>query len=179
MAGDEAGVAAWARLLQVHAALVPTLDREVQLATGLPLAWYDVLLELNSAPDRRLRMTDLGDRVVLSRTRVSRIVDELVEHGLVGRNDNPADRRSAFALITPEGRRRLRAAAPVYLGGIGKHFAEHLTQSEAIALRTALEKVLDAHQGKGALPSLWLKARPHAERQGRASGGRQEQPLNA
>jgi DNA-binding MarR family transcriptional regulator len=142
VATDQTGIDAWASLLKVHAALVPTLDREVQLATGLALAWYDVLLELNSAPQRRLTMTDLGDRVVLSRTRVSRIVDELVEHGVVSRDSNPADRRSAFAVITDEGRRRLRAAAPVYLAGIARHFSRHMTKAEATAVQGALEKVL-------------------------------------
>ena len=146
MTTDEPGVGAWAALLQVHAALVPLLDRELQQATRLPLAWYDVLLELNSAPGRRLRMTDLGERVVLSRTRVSRIVDELVEQGLVGRDDNPDDRRSAFAVITDEGRRRLRAAAPVYLDGIARHVTRHLTRPEAVALRAALEKILRAQR---------------------------------
>ncbi|HEU5267914.1 MAG TPA: helix-turn-helix domain-containing protein, partial [Jatrophihabitans sp.] len=82
---DGPGVRAWAALLQVHAALVPVLDRELQSATGLSLAWYDVLLELNAAPGRRLPMTELGEKVVLSRTRVSRVVDELSRAGLVER----------------------------------------------------------------------------------------------
>ena len=138
MNADEAGAATWGSLLRVHAALVPILDREVVRATGLPLAWYDVLLELNTAPDRRLRMGDLGDRVVLSRTRVSRIVDELVANGLVSRDGNPADRRSALAAITLEGRLRLRAAAPVYLAGIARHFTGPLTKAEVAAVRAAL-----------------------------------------
>ncbi len=146
MTTDQEGVAAWEAVLRVHAALVPVLDREVQSATGLPLAWYDVLLELNSAPERRLRMTDLGDRVVLSRTRVSRIVDELVANDLVSRDDNPADRRSAFAVVTEAGRRRLRAAAPVYLAAIARHFTAQLTKAEAVTVRAALEKVLRAER---------------------------------
>ncbi|HKR68187.1 MAG TPA: helix-turn-helix domain-containing protein, partial [Streptosporangiaceae bacterium] len=67
---------AWAGVLQVHAALVPKLNQVLTRATGLPLSWYDVLLELAAAPERRLLMGELGQRVVLSRTRVSRIVDE-------------------------------------------------------------------------------------------------------
>jgi DNA-binding MarR family transcriptional regulator len=145
VATEQTGIDAWASLLKVHAALVPVLDREVRLATGLPLAWYDVLLELNSAPQRRLTMTNLGDRVVLSRTRVSRIVDELVERGLVSRDRNPVDRRSAFGVITNEGRKRLRAAAPVYLAGIARHFSTHMTKAEATAVHSALGKVLTAH----------------------------------
>src|SRR4051794_35957418 len=94
---------AWGALLRVHAALVPILDRELQAAHRLSLAWYDVLLELNSAPDRRLRMSELGERVTLSRTRVSRLVDELTAAGLVARQANPDDRRSAFAAMTAAG----------------------------------------------------------------------------
>jgi DNA-binding MarR family transcriptional regulator len=135
------GVRAWAGLLQVHAALVPLLDRELQSAAGLSLAWYDVLLELNSASDRRLSMSELGTKVVLSRTRVSRVVDELERAGLVERFAHPTDRRSTYASITPMGRRRLRAAAPVYLRGIGEHFARHLTRPELETMADSLSRV--------------------------------------
>src|SRR4051794_23604590 len=118
---SDTDTAAWAALLRVHAAVVPALDRDLQAATGLPLTWYDVLLELNAAADRRLSMGELGQRSVVSRTRVSRVVDQLVAAGLVVREANPDDRRSAYAAITPAGRDRLRAAAPVYLDGIARH----------------------------------------------------------
>src|SRR6476619_2131353 len=102
---------AWGALLRVHATLVPALDRELQAAHQLPLAWYDVLLELNSGPDRRLRMSELGERVTLSRTRVSRLVDEMSVAGLVRRDANPDDRRSAYAVLTSKGRTVFRQAA--------------------------------------------------------------------
>lgn len=140
------GVRAWAALLRVHAALVPDLDRELQATAGLPLAWYDVLLELNSAPDHRLPMSELGARVVLSRTRVSRVVDELARAGLAERQAHPTDRRSTYAAITPAGRRRFRTAAPVYLRGIAEHFARHLSVAELRATAAALERVLEAEQ---------------------------------
>jgi DNA-binding MarR family transcriptional regulator len=140
------GPRAWGALLAVHADLVPVLDRQLRAASGIPLAWYDVLLELNAAPDRRLRMGELGERVVLSRTRVSRLVDELGRAGLVTRTGNPEDRRSAFAEITSAGRARLRAAAPVYLAGIRAHFSKHLTQDESEVVATALWRVHTAHQ---------------------------------
>src|SRR5918992_4326059 len=91
---------AWAALLRVHAAIVPKLERELSAARQMPLSWYDVLLELNAAPDRRLRMSELGARVVLSRERVSRVVDELEQAGLVPREPHPDDKRSRFAVIT-------------------------------------------------------------------------------
>jgi DNA-binding MarR family transcriptional regulator len=135
-------LAAWSALLRVHAALVPMLEHELAAAHAMPLSWYDVLLELNSAPERRLRMSELGARVVLSRERVSRVVDELVRAGLVARERNPEDRRSVFAVITPAGRDRLRAAAPTYLAGIERHFTGHLTADEARTIASAFERLL-------------------------------------
>ena len=134
----------WGALLKVHAALVPRLDRELQDAHGLPLTWYDVLLELNSAPDRRLTMGQLGAVAAVSRTRVSRVVDELVRAGLVTREANPDDGRSAFAALTPAGRTALRKAAPTYLAAVQREFADHLTAREAEVLAGALRKVLAA-----------------------------------
>ena len=111
--------AAWESLLRVHALLLPRLERIVLTESGTSLAWYDVLLELNSAGGR-LTMGQLGDRVVLSRSRVSRIVDELIEAGLVAREPNPQDRRSAFAVLTTSGRKRFLAVAKVYLPAIDR-----------------------------------------------------------
>lgn len=138
-------VAPWAALLRVHAAVLPKLERALA-AQQMPLAWYDVLLELNAAPDRRLRMSELGARVVLSRERVSRVVDELERAGLVRRERNPDDRRSLFAVLTPEGRARLRAAAPVYLEGIERHYTGHLEDEEIRVISVALQRVLEAEE---------------------------------
>lgn len=135
---------AWGALLRVHAAIVPLLERELAESQNMPLSWYDVLLELNAAPDRRLRMTELGGRVVLSRERVSRVVDELARAGLVRRDRNPDDKRSVFAVITPAGRDRLRAAAPTYLDGIQRLFSDHLDDDEARTIASALDRVLAA-----------------------------------
>src|SRR5437763_534126 len=109
---------AWGALLQVHAALVPTMDRRLRRQAALPLGWYDVLLELQAAPRRRLTMSELGERVVLSRTRASRVVDELVDACLVARVANPDDARSSFAVLTSKGLAEYRRAAPVYLAAI-------------------------------------------------------------
>lgn len=141
-------VAPWAALLRVHAAVLPKLEQALA-AQQMPLAWYDVLLELNAAPDRRLRMSELGARVVLSRERVSRVVDELERAGLVRRERNPDDRRSLFAVLTPEGRARLRAAAPVYLEGIERHYTGHLEDEEIRVISAALGRVLQAEEASG------------------------------
>jgi DNA-binding MarR family transcriptional regulator len=138
-------IGAWAALLRTQAAVLPRLERAL-LRTGLPITWYDVLLVLNAAPKRRLRMTDLGQQAVVSRERVSRVVGELEREGLVERQANPDDRRSAFAAITPEGRRRLRAAAPVYLDAVEQHFLSYLSDHEARVIATALWRVLGVEE---------------------------------
>ncbi|HEX8771509.1 MAG TPA: MarR family transcriptional regulator [Acidimicrobiales bacterium] len=140
---DELGTAAWSAFLRAHAAVVPAIDAELRRTTGLPLSWYDVLLELNGAPGRRLRMLDLGQRAVISRTRASRVVDELVAAGYVSREPNPDDRRSSFATITQEGRGVFRRAAPRYLEAVRLQFSGRLSAAQLAAVREALENVLD------------------------------------
>ena len=138
----KAAAEAWGSLLQVHAALVPELDRRLRDGTGLPLGWYDVLLELSAARNSRLTMSQLGERAVLSRTRVSRVVDELTRADLVRREANPEDARSAYAVITPAGLARFREAAPVYVAGIDEEFAGELTVAELSTLASTLQRVL-------------------------------------
>ncbi len=145
---DRAATAAWGSLLRVHASLVPQLDSELQRSHRLALAWYDVLLELRYAPDKRLRMTELGDRVTLIRTRVSRLVDEMFAAGLVRRESNPDDRRSAYAALTTQGRTVFDEAAPTYLGGIRQLFADALSTAELTTVGNALEKVLQHEAGR-------------------------------
>lgn len=138
-------VRTWAAVLRLQARFVPQFDRELQKATGLPLTWYDVLLELAREGDR-LRMSELADRVVLSRTRVSRLVDELVEAGLVAREANPDDGRSSYACLTDEGRRRFSAAAPVYLAAIDRELGGAVKPAELARIADGLEAIL----GQGA-----------------------------
>lgn len=135
--------AAWAALLRVHARVVPQLDRELRERCGLPLTWYDVLLELNAAPGRRLTMGELGELAVVSRTRATRVVDELAAAWLVERLPHPDDGRSTLVALTAEGRRRFRRAAPIYVRGIERHFTRHLGP-DADAVARALERVLKA-----------------------------------
>ncbi len=139
---DDDFVAAWSGILRLHALLVPVLDAELTRRTGLSLGWYDVLLELSAAPDHRMRMSDLGEAAVLSRTRVSRVVDELCDNGLVSRIPNPEDRRSALAALTAEGTRAFRLAAPIYLERIRTHLAARLSEREARQLRRLLDRAL-------------------------------------
>jgi DNA-binding MarR family transcriptional regulator len=142
MSRKQVAADAWGSVLRVHAAVVPILDERLKAETGLSLAWYDVLLELDVAEGRRLRMTDLGDRVVVSRSRVSRIVDEMERAGLVSREVNDDDRRSAYAAMTAAGRRAFLRAAPRYIDAIEDEFASGLTVDDLQSVNAALGKAL-------------------------------------
>ena len=146
MCADNDPVAAWRALLLAQNAVLRAIDEEMDAAGAVPLHVYDVLLELNAAPDRRLRMKELAARTVLTRSRVSKLVDELASERLVERRDDPTDRRGSFVAITAAGRRALRHGAPIYLDGIARHFTDYLSPEEAVAVTTALQRVVDAHQ---------------------------------
>ncbi len=137
-------VDAWATLLRLQANLVPRMDARMRAESGMSLAWYDVLLVLTAEPGGRLRMVDLAERVVLSRTRISRVVDELVDAGLLVREPNDDDRRSWYAAITDDGRSRQKAAAPLYVRHIASLIGGPLTSEELKTLDALLHRLLIA-----------------------------------
>ncbi len=145
MAEDRDPVAAWQAVLRAQNRALRAIEQDLHDQGLIPLSWYDVLLELNAAPDRQLRMQDLAARVVLSRTRVSRLVSELERVGYIDRVPDPDDGRATLARITAEGRTARRNAAPVYLAGIDKHFNRHLTAAQQDAVAKGLQRVVEAH----------------------------------
>jgi DNA-binding MarR family transcriptional regulator len=110
--------------------VVRELERELLAAADLPLAWYDVLLQLAEAPERRLRMAELADRVLLSRSGLTRLVDRIAAAGLVRRERSREDARGTFTVLTDRGLERLRAAAPVHLAGISRHWLSNFDEAE-------------------------------------------------
>lgn len=128
-------------MLLAHNTAVRAIESDVQRDGRIPLTWYDVLLELKAAGQHGLRMQEVANRVVLSRTRVSRLVDEMVRAGLVDKLPDPHDKRASWAVITPQGADALRATAPVYMRSIQKHFSAHLTDADAVVIARALFKV--------------------------------------
>jgi DNA-binding MarR family transcriptional regulator len=127
---DPAQLAAWRLLLEAHATTTELLEQELVAERGLPLTRYDVLLNLAEAPGGRLRMQELSASVLLSKSGLSRLVDRMVEAGLVRRERCQDDRRGWFAVLTDQGRSALRRAAPVHLRGIHEHFTSHLRPEE-------------------------------------------------
>lgn len=137
-------LAAWRALLDAHARTTEVLARELRDEAGLPLAWYDVLLQLQESPERRLRMQELADKVLLSKSGLTRLVDRMEREGLVTRSACPSDRRGTFAELTPAGKDRLRATAPTHLRGVRQHVADLLDDDEAATLERLLRRIADA-----------------------------------
>jgi DNA-binding MarR family transcriptional regulator len=134
-------LAAWRGFLRLHSALVRELDRELEVAHGLPLTQYEVLIHLNNAPDKRLRMSELASSVLLSQSGVTRLVDRLERDGLVVREPCPSDRRGLHARLTEEGSRRLAEARPTHLAGVRERFLSRLDDDELRALAAVWERV--------------------------------------
>lgn len=135
-------VGVWRAFLRAHASTLRDLERELVTETGMPLGWYDVLLQLAEAPEHRLRMAELADRVLLSRSGLTRLIDRLQAEGLVRREPSLDDARGTFTVLTDEGMKRLRAAAPVHLAGIHEHWLVHFSDDELRQLSALLGRVI-------------------------------------
>jgi DNA-binding MarR family transcriptional regulator len=138
----------WRSFLRAHAGLVRELERELAVEAGLPLSWYDVLLQLAEAPGRRLRMADLAERVLLSRSGLTRLVDRLEAERLVRRERSRDDARGTFTVLTIDGLDRLRTAAPIHLAGIQRHFLSRFDDEELRSLAASLGRLADAPPGE-------------------------------
>jgi DNA-binding MarR family transcriptional regulator len=132
---------AWRGLLRVHAALVRDLDAELVAAHDLPLSSYDVLIYLQSAPGRRLRMAELADSVLLSRSGVTRLVDRLERDGLIARDTCVDDGRGCYAVLTDAGEALLARARPTHLQGVRDRFLAHFADDELRQLAEYWERV--------------------------------------
>jgi DNA-binding MarR family transcriptional regulator len=130
---------AWTAFLDAQAALLRQLEAELIEKEDMSLAEFDVLIQLRMAPERRLRMTELSERVRLSRSGVTRLVDRLTRAGLVKRGRCAGDRRGTYAILTPAGTTRVRHAQPVHLRGIREHFGKRLSATQLSAVADALE----------------------------------------
>lgn len=147
-------LAAWRGLLRVHAALFKALDAELEAAHGVPLSSYEVLIYLRSSPGRRLRMADLAERVLLSRSGMTRLVDRLERDGLLAREQCSDDARGCYATLTSRGESFLEEARPTHLAGVRERFLRHFSPAELELLGECWERVLPAAgEAPGAAPS--------------------------
>lgn len=137
-------VRAWRMLLTVHAELVELLSREMaEECDGLALTWYEVLLLLHEAQGP-LRMHELADSLLLSRSAATRLVDRIARAGLVVREPAADDRRGVLVDLTTRGREVFAEAAPRHLAGIRRHFSTYIREGEADVIAEAFERVIAA-----------------------------------
>jgi DNA-binding MarR family transcriptional regulator len=136
-------LASWRSFLRAHARITRVLEAELVGEQELSLAAYDVLVQLAEAPERRLRMTELADAVLLSRSGVTRLVDRLERAGLVSRGRVATDGRGVTAALTDAGLSRLRTASRTHLAGVARHFAARLSDHDLAELERITQRLVD------------------------------------
>jgi DNA-binding MarR family transcriptional regulator len=138
---DAEELGAWRGLLRAHSALTKALDAELVRAHGLPLSSYEVLLFLADSPDGQMRMSELADGVLLSRSGLTRLVDRMQREGLLRRERCEDDARGWFAAITPKGRELFTRARKTHLDGVRERFLSHFTREELRSLAAFWERI--------------------------------------
>jgi DNA-binding MarR family transcriptional regulator len=134
---------AWRGFLRTYTTLVRELDDQLTERHGLPLSSYDVLVQLDEAPEGRLRMSALADAVLLSRSGLSRLVTRLERQGLIERAECENDARGSFAAITDQGRERLNEARVTHRAGVRERFFDRLGEREQRQLAKVWSRLLD------------------------------------
>lgn len=132
---------AWRAFLHANGAVTRRLEADLQAEHGMSLGAYEVLVHLSEANEQRLRMAELAQRVLLSRSGLTRQVDRLERAGLVRREACDTDARGTFAVLTPAGRRQLEAAYPAHLRGVRRYVINPLTAAELATLAELLARM--------------------------------------
>jgi DNA-binding MarR family transcriptional regulator len=138
---DDERLLSWRAFLRTHAHIVRQLEQDLQVNHKIALASYDVLVQLAEAPGHRLRMAELADAVLLSRSGLTRLVDRLQREGLVERQPDPEDARGLFTVLTTAGRQALREAAVVHLAGVSRLYFDRLSAVEVTELARLMAKL--------------------------------------
>ena len=143
---------AWVSFLRAHAAVTRALNAELVAEHGLTLNDYEVLLRLAHAPDRRLRRVDLAERVLLTASGITRLLEGLERAGFVRKARCDSDGRVVYAELTQKGYEKLRASSSTHLDGIDRVFAGRFSEDERRTLadllgRLAAEEAIDCTVG--------------------------------
>lgn len=138
---DGAALTAWRSFLQSHARILRELDAGLIAAQGMTTRDYQVLLYLSKEPDRRLAMSALAERTMLTRSGITRLVDGLVAAGLVQRIACPQDARVSYAQLTEAGYEKLRDAGCTHIAGIRRLFLDHFSEEEVEQLAHLLSRL--------------------------------------
>jgi DNA-binding MarR family transcriptional regulator len=144
---DGAALEAWRSYLQSHASILRVLDADLVAEHGMTSRDYEVLLYLSQAPDRRLPMSALAESTMLTRSGITRLIDGLVECGLIERVSCAKDARVSYAKLTDEGYEKLRQAGCTHVAGINRLFLEHYSAEEIDHLAALLSRLPGASHG--------------------------------
>lgn len=132
----------WRAFLSANQLLFDALERQLHQDAGMPHGYYEILVRLSEAPDHRLRMSELAEKSISSRSRVSHAAKRLEEAGWLRREDCAEDRRGSWAVMTPEGYEALKAAAPGHVEAVRTHLFDQLTPEQVRQLRAISEAVV-------------------------------------
>ncbi|MEJ5255733.1 MAG: MarR family transcriptional regulator [Acidimicrobiales bacterium] len=152
---DDREQRAWSSLQLMHLRLDAALARQLLRDSGLSLQDYVVLVALTGAPEGRMRAFELGRLLGWEKSRLSHHLTRMAQRGLVARELCEVDRRGAWVVVTPEGRRAIEAAAPGHVAEVRRLFVDRLSPRELDTIAAVAERVLavlDAEEGKGAPP---------------------------
>lgn len=141
---DDADLTTIGLFFEAHAGVRSALEKRLEGECGLPVQWFEVLLRLARTPGQRLRMSELAAQTSVTASGLTRVVDRLVDAGLVARESCPEDRRSWYAALTDDGRARIDAAVPAHLGHIQEVVGPVLSPAEMATLSSLLRKLRDA-----------------------------------
>jgi len=139
---DEVELSALRGLVRVHAALVKALDAELEARHGLPLTSYEVLRSLRKSPHGKLRMAELAEHALLSRSGMTRLIDRLEREGMVGRSTCDKDGRGCYAGLTDHGRQTVEQARSTHIAVVRAGFLRHFSEDEMREMATMFERVL-------------------------------------
>jgi DNA-binding MarR family transcriptional regulator len=134
---------AWYSTVRAHAQMMDLVERELLEATGISMSWYDVMVNLYLAPQYSMRMSELADSVVTSRSWLTRRVDQLVNAGLVERLVSDGDGRGITARLTRQGRKEFVKLERVHSRSVDLHFGAFATDAEAVAVAAVMQRVTD------------------------------------
>lgn len=144
----------WQAVLRLVVLLPDRLGRDLEAASGLSLGEYEVLAVLSEAPERRLRMSELAERAMVSRSHLSHVVDRLVSAALVDRQRCPSDRRGLFAVLSDEGLALVEQVAPGHVASVRRYLVDRVAPSERAQVADAIESCVEALVAGGACRSV-------------------------
>lgn len=140
---DESSSHMWKLFLTTYVTVTEQIERDLEAAGLPPLAWYSVLWALERSPNHELRLHELAEEVLLSRSNITRLIDRLEEANLLCRRRCPKDRRGAYAVLTEDGLAMRQKMWEVYAQGIAQYFTNHLSAHEVNTLTQVFSRLLD------------------------------------